>query len=162
MHPAETNGAHELYFLCDDLKAAMERLAEKGVHCSEVQEQRWGSITKIRLPGRRGKLEMYQPRHKTALRFGISARFVLTSRVQGQIDSVTHEDSTKVIARVPLGLPWFALVLLLTIKPSGLLRQQRFRWKLTCCLGGPERWWWLERRRLIPDQRPVVARSIVG
>jgi catechol 2,3-dioxygenase-like lactoylglutathione lyase family enzyme len=69
VHPAETNGAHELYFLCDDLKAEMETLAEKGVHCSEVQEQRWGSITKMELPGG-GEVGLYQPRHKTALSLG--------------------------------------------------------------------------------------------
>ena len=50
-HPSDENGAHELYFICDDLKAAMASLAKKDVKCSEVQEARWGSITKIRLPG---------------------------------------------------------------------------------------------------------------
>ena len=69
VHPAETNGAHELYFLCEDLKAEMERLTEKGVRCSEVQEQRWGSITKMQLPGG-GEVGLYQPRHKTALSLG--------------------------------------------------------------------------------------------
>ena len=69
VHPAETNGAHELYFLCEDLTAEMETLAEKGVHCSEVQEQRWGSITKMQLPGG-GEVGLYQPRHKTALSLG--------------------------------------------------------------------------------------------
>jgi len=65
-HPAEENGPHELYFMCDDLKAEMSALAEKGVHCSEVQEARWGSITKIPLPGG-GKVGLYQPKHPTAL-----------------------------------------------------------------------------------------------
>src|ERR1700720_530655 len=50
--PADQPGhAHELYFLCDDLKTEMASLAKKGVKCSAVQEQRWGSITKIHLPG---------------------------------------------------------------------------------------------------------------
>jgi catechol 2,3-dioxygenase-like lactoylglutathione lyase family enzyme len=40
-HPAEENGAHELYFMCDDLKATMEGLRGKGVSCSEVHEERW-------------------------------------------------------------------------------------------------------------------------
>ena len=65
-HPSDQNGAHELYFLCDDLKAEMALLAEKGVKCSEVQEQRWGSITKMRLPGG-GEVGLYQPKHPTAL-----------------------------------------------------------------------------------------------
>jgi catechol 2,3-dioxygenase-like lactoylglutathione lyase family enzyme len=66
-HPADQPGdAHELYFLCDDLKAEMAFLATKGVACSAVQEQRWGSITKIQLPGG-GQLGLYQPKHPTAL-----------------------------------------------------------------------------------------------
>ena len=65
-HPAEKNDMHELYFMCEDLKAEMSVLAAKGVACSEVQEVRWGSITKIRLPGG-GEVGLYQPKHPTAL-----------------------------------------------------------------------------------------------
>src|SRR5271165_7445052 len=50
-HPAEENDRQELYFMCDDLKAEMRRLAGKNVACSPVQKERWGSMTKIRLPG---------------------------------------------------------------------------------------------------------------
>src|SRR5437667_12355466 len=45
VHPAEEAGTHELYFMCDDLKAEMAALLEKGIRCSEVQDARWGSIT---------------------------------------------------------------------------------------------------------------------
>jgi hypothetical protein len=38
---------HELYFMCDDLKAEILALAAKGVKCSEMQEARRGSITKV-------------------------------------------------------------------------------------------------------------------
>ena len=65
-HPSDENGAHELYFMCDDLNAEMASLAKKSVGCSEVQEARWGSITKIRLPGG-GEVGLYQPKHPTAL-----------------------------------------------------------------------------------------------
>ena len=65
-HPSDENGAHELYFMCDDLKAEMVSLAKKDVECSKVQEARWGSITKIRLPGG-GEVGLYQPKHPTAL-----------------------------------------------------------------------------------------------
>jgi catechol 2,3-dioxygenase-like lactoylglutathione lyase family enzyme len=65
-HPSEESGAHELYFLCDDLKAEMASLAKKNVKCSEVEEARWGSITKMLLPGG-GKVGLYQPKHPTAL-----------------------------------------------------------------------------------------------
>jgi catechol 2,3-dioxygenase-like lactoylglutathione lyase family enzyme len=61
IHPADAPGA-ELYFMCDDLVAEMESLAAKGVTCSDVEEARWGSVTKIRLPGG-GEVGLYQPRH---------------------------------------------------------------------------------------------------
>jgi len=65
-HPSDANDVHELYFMCEDLKAEMTALAEKGVRCSDVQEARWGSITKIQLPGG-GKVGLYQPKHPTAI-----------------------------------------------------------------------------------------------
>lgn len=69
-HPSDESG-HELYFLCDSLKAEMASLAKKGVTCSEVQEARWGSITKMRLPGG-GEVGLYQPKHPTALGLGVA------------------------------------------------------------------------------------------
>jgi catechol 2,3-dioxygenase-like lactoylglutathione lyase family enzyme len=66
VHPAEGDGGQELYLMCDDLKAEMARLAKKGVKCSKVDEARWGSITKMQLPGG-GKVGLYQPKHPTAL-----------------------------------------------------------------------------------------------
>lgn len=66
VHPAEDNDRHELYFMCDDLRAEIMKLGEKGVLCSEVQEARWGSITKIRLPGG-SEVGLYQPKHPLAL-----------------------------------------------------------------------------------------------
>jgi catechol 2,3-dioxygenase-like lactoylglutathione lyase family enzyme len=68
-HPSNENGPHELYFLCAALETEMAALANKGVKCSEVEEARWGSITKIRLPGG-GEIGLYQPKHPTALSLG--------------------------------------------------------------------------------------------
>ncbi len=65
-HPADENGRHELYFMCDDLKAEIATLAKKGVTCTATQEARWGLITKISLPGG-GEIGLYQPRHPTAV-----------------------------------------------------------------------------------------------
>jgi catechol 2,3-dioxygenase-like lactoylglutathione lyase family enzyme len=65
-HPAEENGKHELYFMCDSLKAEMAALEKKGVNCSKVHEERWGSITKLKLPGG-GEIGLYEPKHPTAL-----------------------------------------------------------------------------------------------
>ena len=66
VHPAEDNDRHELYFMCDDLRAEISALGKKGVRCSEVQEARWGSVTKIRLPGG-SEVGLYQPKHPSAL-----------------------------------------------------------------------------------------------
>ena len=65
-HPEEHNDRHELYLMCDDLKAEISSLRKKGVACSDVQEARWGSITGIQLPGG-GKIGLYQPKHPTPL-----------------------------------------------------------------------------------------------
>jgi len=65
-HPDELNDRQELYLMCDDLKAEMSALKKKGVACSEVHRERWGSITKITLPGG-GRIGLYQPKHPTAL-----------------------------------------------------------------------------------------------
>jgi len=66
VHPSDEGGAHELYLMCDDLEAEITSLTKKNVACSEVQEARWGSITKIRLPGG-GQIGLYQPKHPTAV-----------------------------------------------------------------------------------------------
>ena len=67
VHPADEGGANELYFMCDDLRSEMDALVEKGARCFDVEEARWGSVTKIELPGG-GAVGLYQPKHPTALR----------------------------------------------------------------------------------------------
>ena len=62
VHPADVEGGHELYLLCEDLESEMAMLASRGAKCSEVVEARWGSITRIALPGG-GNLPLYQPKH---------------------------------------------------------------------------------------------------
>lgn len=69
VHPAEQLERHELFFMCDDLEAEIAALTGKGVRVTDVQEARWGSIAKIRLPGG-GEVGLYQPRHPTALALG--------------------------------------------------------------------------------------------
>jgi catechol 2,3-dioxygenase-like lactoylglutathione lyase family enzyme len=76
VHPAENDesrvhaghkmlGAH-LYLMCDDLKAFMKSLDAKQVSCTDVEEERWGFRTTIKLPSG-GELGLYQPTHPTAL-----------------------------------------------------------------------------------------------
>lgn len=61
-HPAGDGGRHELYLMCDDLKLEMAALRAKGVECAKPIEERWGSLTKIRLPGG-GEIGLYEPKH---------------------------------------------------------------------------------------------------
>ncbi len=66
VHPADENVGDELFLMCDDLTAEIAALGDKDVQCSEVEEARWGSVTKVRLPGG-GELGLYQPRHPSPL-----------------------------------------------------------------------------------------------
>jgi catechol 2,3-dioxygenase-like lactoylglutathione lyase family enzyme len=66
VHPAEENVGHELYFMCDDLNVEIAALRAKGVSCSDVDEARWGSVTRIQLPGG-AEVGLYQPKHPLAL-----------------------------------------------------------------------------------------------
>lgn len=66
IHPHDRNDVHELYFMCNDLKAEIASLQERNVCCSEIQEARWGFMTTMQLPGG-GKVGLYQPRHPVAI-----------------------------------------------------------------------------------------------
>lgn len=65
VHPAEGEPSHELYLMCDDVNATVDRLKAKGVSCGEVSDEGWGLLTSIRLPGG-GELGLYEPRHPRA------------------------------------------------------------------------------------------------
>jgi hypothetical protein len=66
VHPSDDDAAHELFLMCDDLDVDMAALSEKGIRCSEVEEARWGSVTRIQLPGG-GQVGLYQPKHPSEL-----------------------------------------------------------------------------------------------
>jgi catechol 2,3-dioxygenase-like lactoylglutathione lyase family enzyme len=66
VHPADGAAADELYLMCDDLPAEIASLASKGVHCSPVEQARWGSVTRLRLPGG-GQVGLYQLSHPSPL-----------------------------------------------------------------------------------------------
>jgi hypothetical protein len=65
VHPGDENDTHELYFMYADVKKLIAELKAKKIECSPIDEQRWGSITRITLPGG-GKLGIYQPKHRRA------------------------------------------------------------------------------------------------
>ena len=67
VHPSDENDVHELFLMCDDVQALIAEMRKKKVECSEVDEQRWGSITRLTLPGG-GTLGIYQPKHASPLK----------------------------------------------------------------------------------------------
>jgi hypothetical protein len=67
VHPSGENDRHELFLMCDDVHAFIGEMKAKGVECSPVDEQRWGSITRLTLPGG-GTLGIYQPKHVSPLK----------------------------------------------------------------------------------------------
>jgi len=53
--------------MCDDVHALIKTMKTKNIECSSVDEQRWGSIRRITLPGG-GKIGVYQPKHASPLK----------------------------------------------------------------------------------------------
>jgi catechol 2,3-dioxygenase-like lactoylglutathione lyase family enzyme len=63
VHPAEGEGRHELYLMCDDIQATLADLRAKGVEVArDVTDQGWGLLAAIRLPDG-VEFPIYQPRH---------------------------------------------------------------------------------------------------
>ena len=60
-----------LYLMCDDVDAEIARLANRGITCTPVAQERWGRRTSFMLPSGQ-EMGMYQPLHPTAL--GIAKR----------------------------------------------------------------------------------------
>jgi hypothetical protein len=81
IHPSSKNDVHELYFMCDDIQALTAAMQKRGIKCSTVQNQGWGLLTQVMLPGG-GKLGIYQPRH--ARPKGVSARVGNAARRTGK------------------------------------------------------------------------------
>ena len=77
VHPAtesfaQRHAGHELlgavvYLMCDDILATIKELERKGATMSDVQTERWGIRSTVRLPSG-GELGIYQPTHPTAIR----------------------------------------------------------------------------------------------
>lgn len=66
VHPAESNGRHELYLMCDDVEAFVADMTKRGFACGAVTEQRWGLLTSVTLPSG-GELGVYEPRHASPI-----------------------------------------------------------------------------------------------
>jgi hypothetical protein len=62
VHPSDVNNVHEFYLMCDDVETLVSGMKQRGVACDPIQNQGWGLLTHVSLPGG-GKLGIYQPRH---------------------------------------------------------------------------------------------------
>jgi len=72
-HPADANNQHELYLMCEDVRAEIESLKARKIKCSPIVEERWGTLTRISLPGG-GEIGLYEPKHPTAIGTKTKAR----------------------------------------------------------------------------------------
>jgi catechol 2,3-dioxygenase-like lactoylglutathione lyase family enzyme len=63
VHPADAGGGHQLFLMCDDIRATLADLRAKGVEIAQdVSDQGWGLLAAIRLPDG-AELAIYEPRH---------------------------------------------------------------------------------------------------
>src|SRR5215831_13103228 len=62
VHPSEKNNSQEFYLMCADIETFVTEMKKHMISCLPVQDQRWGLVTRLTLPGG-GQLGVYQPRH---------------------------------------------------------------------------------------------------
>jgi catechol 2,3-dioxygenase-like lactoylglutathione lyase family enzyme len=59
-----TEQQFDVSLMCDDLTATMADLTAKGAQfVGEVQDQGWGMTTRLRVPGTRREMTLYQPKY---------------------------------------------------------------------------------------------------
>ncbi len=62
VHPSDKNNVHELYLMCDDVRALIAKMRKRGIKCTAARDRGYGVFTQVSLPGG-GKLGVYEPRH---------------------------------------------------------------------------------------------------
>jgi catechol 2,3-dioxygenase-like lactoylglutathione lyase family enzyme len=68
VHPAEGDGRHQLYLMCDDIHATLAELQGKGAEVArEVSDEGWGLLASVRMPDG-SELPIYEPRHPSPIR----------------------------------------------------------------------------------------------
>jgi predicted enzyme related to lactoylglutathione lyase len=68
VHPADGETRHELYLMCDDIRATLADLRIRGAEVAQdVSDQGWGLVAAIRLPDG-SEFPIYQPRHPSPRR----------------------------------------------------------------------------------------------
>lgn len=62
VHPTDGEAGHELYLMCDDVNAIVQKLNARGIRTEPVADRGWGLVTAIELEGGE-RIGLYQPRH---------------------------------------------------------------------------------------------------
>ena len=62
IHPSDKSGLSEFYLMCSDIELFIKEMKKHKIKCSPIDEQRWGLITHLTLPGG-GQLGVYEPKH---------------------------------------------------------------------------------------------------
>lgn len=63
IHPTEGDGVHEVFLMCDDIRATVKDLKSKGVEFTQpIQDAGFGLMTSLRIPGG-SELGIYEPKH---------------------------------------------------------------------------------------------------
>jgi hypothetical protein len=66
-HPTEGDAHHELYLMCDDIRATVGELRGKGVElATEISDEGFGLMAALKLPSG-SELALYEPRHPSPL-----------------------------------------------------------------------------------------------
>ena len=67
VHPTEEEGEEEIYLMCDDVRATVRALSERGIETDgAIVDRGWGLLTTILLPGG-DRLGLYEPRHPSPI-----------------------------------------------------------------------------------------------
>ena len=95
-HPSDENGAHEFYFMVEDVGALIAALEKHGAACEPAQDMGWGVLTQVTLPGG-GKLGFYQPRHARPQSMGAQAKVtkMTPSKAKASKPKATKAKATK-------------------------------------------------------------------
>ena len=67
VHETDNEPDHELFLICDDVAAAVEKLQRIGIETSPIEDRGWGLLTTLELPGGES-IGLYEPRHPSPIR----------------------------------------------------------------------------------------------
>ena len=94
VHPSDKNDVHEFYLMCEDIQALVQAMKAHSIACGPVQNQGWGLLTQVILPGG-GKLGIYQPRHARPKSASVAKKRKAAPRASTKARKTTKKKTTK-------------------------------------------------------------------